>query len=46
MRPIVITGAHPASNIAAIPTPVSFRFIDASLLPDARRAPAGFNLQW
>ena len=45
MRPIVITGAHPASNTAAITTPLSFRFIDASLLPDARQAPGGFNLQ-
>jgi hypothetical protein len=45
MRPIVITGAHPASNTAATTTPVTFSFIDASLLPDARRAPGGFNLQ-
>ncbi len=45
MRPIVITGAHPANNTAATATLVSFSFIDASLLPDARRAPVGFNLQ-
>ena len=45
MRPIVITGAHPASNTAATAIPATFSFIDASLLPDARRALDGFNLQ-